>query len=92
MLIYLARGSLPWQGVKLADKKLKYEKIKETKLEWDIQSLCEETNLPLEFVEYFEMVRAIEFEQKPDYSGLRGLFKNLLYKMGYEFDYMFDWV
>ena len=31
MLIYLSRGALPWQGVKEADKKAKYERIRQQK-------------------------------------------------------------
>ena len=32
VLIYFLRGNLPWQGVKVADKKEKYEIIKERKV------------------------------------------------------------
>lgn len=92
MLIYLARGSLPWQGVKEADKKTKYEKIKSVKEQWSIQRLCEESELPKEFVVYFELVRSLDFEEKPDYFALRSLFKNLLFKTGHELDFIFDWV
>lgn len=46
----------------------------------------------MEFVEYFDKVRVIEFEDRPDYTEIRSVFKKVFYKMGYEYDFMFDWV
>ncbi len=71
MLIYLGRGSLPWQGVKQADKKLKYEQIRSQKVEWGSRKLCQDSGLPSEFAEYMERVRELGFEERPDYTGLR---------------------
>jgi len=34
-----------------------------------------------------EKVRALEFEEKPDYNALRNIFRDLFYKLGFEFDY-----
>ena len=92
LLIYLGRGSLPWQGVKLTDKKLKYEMIRDRKQEWGINRLCEDSGLPQEFITYMEMVRALEFEDRPDYTALRNIFRELFYKLGFEYDYQFDWL
>jgi len=36
--------------------------------------------------------RSLNFEDKPCISDLRRLFKNLMKKKQYEYDYMFDWV
>lgn len=91
MLIYLFRGSLPWQGVREHDKKVKYEKILKFKEQWGIQRLCQDAELPEEFVTYFEIVRSFQFDEKPDYSLLRGVFKDLLYRLGFDFDFCFDW-
>ena len=38
-----------------------------------------------------EMVRALEFEDRPDYTALRNIFRELFYKLGFEYDYQFDW-
>lgn len=48
VLIYFMRGSLPWQGVKVQDKKEKYETIKKRKLETPLTELCE--GMPSEFI------------------------------------------
>jgi hypothetical protein len=45
MLLYLARGSLPWQGVKNSDKKLKYDLILQKKLKHSIESLSADTEM-----------------------------------------------
>jgi len=56
------RGSLPWQGVKISDKKLKYQEIYQKKIEWGFEKLSEEHNIPKEFSEYMKQVRKLEFE------------------------------
>ena len=38
--IVLPRGSLPWQGLKAATKKQKYEKISEKKMSTPVEVLC----------------------------------------------------
>lgn len=40
VLMYFLRGSLPWQGLKAATKRQKYEKISEKKLSTPIDVLC----------------------------------------------------
>ena len=40
VLMYFNRGSLPWQGLKAATKKQKYEKISEKKLSTPVEELC----------------------------------------------------
>lgn len=40
VLMYFNRTSLPWQGLKAATKKQKYEKISEKKLSTPIEVLC----------------------------------------------------
>ena len=47
---------------------------------------------PEEFVKYMNYCRSLNFEDKPCISDLRRLFKNLMKKKDYEYDYMFDWV
>lgn len=40
MLMYFNLGSLPWQGLKAANKKQKYERISEKKLSTPVEVLC----------------------------------------------------
>ncbi len=37
-------------------------------------------------------VRALRFEDRPDYPGIRAIFKKLMRKEGFEYDHVFDWV
>ena len=50
------------------------------------------TNTIDEFASYLNYTRSLRFEDRPDYSHLRKMFKELLIKEGYEYDYAFDWV
>ena len=40
VLVYFSRGSLPWQGLKAATKKQKYERISEKKIATPVDTLC----------------------------------------------------
>lgn len=35
--------------------------------------------------------RSLRFDDKPDYSYLRQLFRNLFHRQGFSYDYVFDW-
>ncbi|KAK8564942.1 hypothetical protein V6N12_058518 [Hibiscus sabdariffa] len=89
VLMYFLRGSLPWQGLKAGTKKQKYEKISEKKMLTPIEVLCK--SYPSEFVSYFHYCRSLRFEDKPDYSYLKRLFRDLFIREGYRFDYVYDW-
>ena len=60
------------------------------KLRTPIETLC--NGLPQEFACFLNYCRSLRFEDRPDYSHLRKMFKELLVKDGYEYDYAFDWV
>ncbi|KAL3726955.1 hypothetical protein ACJRO7_031803 [Eucalyptus globulus] len=89
VLMYFLRGSLPWQGLKAGTKKQKYDKISEKKMLTPIEVLCR--SYPSEFTSYFHYCRSLRFEDKPDYSYLKRLFRDLFIREGYQFDYVFDW-
>ena len=89
VLMYFLRGSLPWQGLKAATKKQKYEKISEKKMATPTETLCK--GFPTEFVVYFQYTRSLRFDDKPDYSYLRKLFRDLFVREGFVWDYVFDW-
>lgn len=47
--------------------------------------------LVVEFKSYFEHVKTIYFEDRPDYDYLKRLFRELFLRRGYVFDNLFDW-
>lgn len=89
VFMYFLRGSLPWQGLRANTKKQKYQKIMEKKMATPIDLLCK--GFPDEFRIYFEYCRALRFADKPDYSYLRRLFKDLALRNDIDYDGNFDW-
>ncbi|XP_035208722.1 casein kinase I-like [Stegodyphus dumicola] len=89
VLMYFNRGSLPWQGLRAATKRQKYERISEKKMSTPIEELCR--TFPSEFATYLNYCRSLRFEEKPDYSYLRQLLRNLFHRQGFTYDYVFDW-
>ncbi|XP_061666831.1 casein kinase I isoform X1 [Syngnathoides biaculeatus] len=89
VLMYFNLGSLPWQGLKAATKRQKYERISEKKMSTPIEMLCK--GYPSVFSTYLNLCRSLRFEDEPDYSYLRQLFRNLFHRQGFSYDYVFDW-
>ena len=88
-LIYLAKGKLPWQGVKTKNKKEKHKKIMESKVAYTPDILCK--NLPEEFKTLLNYARELEFEKKPDYKKIKLMFKSYIVNNGDTMNWEFDW-
>ena len=88
-LIYLAKGKLPWQGVKTKNKKEKHKKIMESKLSFTPNILCKD--LPDEFENLLKYSRELEFEERPDYKNIKLMFQKYIVKNGGSMNWEFDW-
>jgi serine/threonine protein kinase len=89
VLIYFARGSLPWQGVKCPTKQAKYERIKQLKMQISANTLCEK--LPNAFLVFLMYTRSLGFEEGPDYGRCRQLFTDTMEELNMEMDYLYTW-
>lgn len=90
VFMYFLRGGLPWQGLKAATNKQKYEKIGEKKQTTHIKDLCD--GFPEQFEQYLSYVRGLGFEETPDYDYLRALFTQALKSTGETEDGVYDWM
>ncbi|EPS93082.1 hypothetical protein FOMPIDRAFT_1020751 [Fomitopsis schrenkii] len=88
MLIYFMRGTLPWRKIRDPDAEKTWNLIRDKKLE-TAEFLT--VGLPAEFDIFYKYVRGLEFDDLPDYDGLRGLFRGLAEKNGFDYDWAFDW-
>lgn len=61
----------------------------EKKMTTPADVLCR--NLSQEFAIYLNYVRSLRFDDKPDYTYLRKLFRDLFVREGFQYDYVFDW-
>jgi casein kinase 1 delta/casein kinase I family protein HRR25 len=89
IMIYFARGPLPWQGLKAATEDERNELIRDEKIKISVEELC--GPLPKEFATYLKYVRNLGFDDQPNYSHLRKLFRDLFVGKGFEDDNVFDW-
>jgi serine/threonine protein kinase len=78
MLLYLFKGSLPWQGLaarnKSKTKSEQYQNIAEMKISMPLDELC--CDAPGAFIHYFRYVRMLEFDEAPDYNLLCQFFQS----------------
>ena len=90
VFIYFLRGGLPWQGMRAANNKAKYEKIGNRKQEIPIDDLCE--GLPPQFARFLKYCRNLGFEETPDYDYLREILTDSLKESGAVEDGEYDWM
>ena len=92
MLVYLSGYRLPWELIATKGRITRndYENILELKKSSTPEAITH--NLPKEFSEYIKYCRNLKFEETPDYEKLRNLFKQILLKNQYIYDYNFSWL
>lgn len=73
MLVYLYKGSLPWQGLKKKMRTNQIDKIGDNKMTVKVTDLCKD--MPKCFSEYINYAKNLEFKQRPNYDFLIDLFK-----------------
>ena len=91
MLIYLIKGRLPWDNIRVDNKRSSYLKLSLYKKNLSPEILC--SNLPKEFSDYIRYVKNLNFEDDPDYNYLKSLFQIMLKKQGIiENKIFFSWI
>eukprot|EP00002_Diphylleia_rotans_P023381 TRINITY_DN459_c1_g1_i3.p1 TRINITY_DN459_c1_g1~~TRINITY_DN459_c1_g1_i3.p1 ORF type:complete len:272 (+),score=31.10 TRINITY_DN459_c1_g1_i3:609-1424(+) len=90
VFIYFLKGVLPWQGLNAGNKQQKYEKIAQVKMSTPVDVLCR--GLPNVFATYLSYCRSLRFEDRPDYSYIRKLFRDCMAKEMYSCDFYYDWI
>lgn len=89
VLLYLARGSLPWETVHAATAEDEAKLIGQLKRSTSPEALFE--GLPGELATYMAYARSLPFDQRPNYAYLRGLFRRAFLRRGFKYDNVFDW-
>ena len=90
VLMYFLRGSLPWQGIDTRNRDEKYKRIFDIKSGTSLEELCK--GFPEEFSIYLNYCKSLKFEDQPDYTYIKRIFKTLQVRLNYETDNLFDWV
>lgn len=90
VLLYFLRGSLPWQGYNISNKKEKYDMIRQCKASTSHQELCQ--GFPEEFSIFLSYAKSLRFDERPDYSYIKKLFKDRMLAEGYHNDFIYDWI
>lgn len=90
MLVYLLKGMLPWMGLDLNCTDDYFRRVGESKRATSTEELCK--GLPIQIKKYMDHVKALKFDEEPNYEYYYSLFRSLLDENGYCFDYKYDWV
>ena len=88
-LMYFLRGNLPWQNIKVKNKKEKYKKILCIKRE--ISSKVLGQNFPVEFAEILDYFKNLQYTEDPDYDMCCQKLLIVLQKEKTKLDYIYDW-
>jgi len=89
VLMFLLRGNLPWQNIKIKEKKDKYAKICNKKKEVSSKELG--MNFPSEFAEILDYFKILGYTETPDYEMCMKKMLNVIAKANETFDYIYDW-
>ena len=89
-LVYLAKGTLPWIGLKsLGPRESWHKRVCDMKANMPLAELCE--GLPSEFSTILTHARSLKFTDKPNYAFLQEILARRFAKLGYAADNVYDW-
>mmetsp|Transcript_10644 Transcript_10644/g.20611 ORF Transcript_10644/g.20611 Transcript_10644/m.20611 type:complete len:375 (+) Transcript_10644:3421-4545(+) len=89
VMIYMATGELPWQGIHATTKQDKYRRIMDKKNAVTPEILCR--NLPGEFCFLLKYARSLRFEERPDYEYCTRLLQNIARRDNYDLLGELEW-
>ncbi|CAD8132010.1 unnamed protein product [Paramecium pentaurelia] len=88
MLIFLLKGSLPWQNVNHKNEEEKVKVVGLMKMRISSQELCQD--LPIEFMRFIDLVKKMSYREKPGYKYFQQLFRRVAIQQ--QVEYRFDWL
>jgi len=90
MIIFFLIKKLPWQGVKAQTQAKRNRKICELKEDFNIYE--HKNSIPNEFINIFQYVKRLKFDEEPDYKMIRNAFKKILSDINYKENETFSWI
>lgn len=93
VLLYLLRGSLPWQDPPPTfTKRAAFEAMARARAATSVQEMCADLEHGArELGEYLTYCKGLGFKDCPDYGYLRRIFTEAMAREGYLYDHEFDW-
>eukprot|EP00928_Gymnodinium_smaydae_P061760 TRINITY_DN45773_c0_g1_i1.p1 TRINITY_DN45773_c0_g1~~TRINITY_DN45773_c0_g1_i1.p1 ORF type:complete len:344 (+),score=30.30 TRINITY_DN45773_c0_g1_i1:80-1033(+) len=89
VLMYFLRGDLPWEGTQVSCTRTNSKPMLRQKVSTPIDQLCRQA--PRELAEFFTYSGSLLFEDTPDYDLLRRSLREAFYRLGHNYDFVFDW-
>ncbi|PKY06258.1 kinase-like protein [Aspergillus campestris IBT 28561] len=92
LLLYLLGRKFPWDDYVPRfpmNQDLIWRDLGQIKSDTTIERLCE--GLPYAFNLFFQHVRSLQYNDRPNYSYLRRIFRELFADYRYEYDHVYDW-
>lgn len=80
-IVYIYKGSLPWQGIKNSNRSKRLKIVLKKKQETPVSELCK--GMPREFEVLGRYIDSIDFDEKPHYTSMIRMFNNLFSTLGY---------
>ena len=90
VILYLFRGNVPWQNLKIRSRNERFKKINEIKKKINYKLLCK--NLPEELHDFGIYIKNLHFEEDPNYRYMEKLFYSILSKINEQNDDQFSWI
>ncbi|CAK78705.1 unnamed protein product (macronuclear) [Paramecium tetraurelia] len=87
MLIFLLKGSLPWQSISYKNEDEKVKMVGLLKMRITSQELCQD--IPTEFMRFIDLVKKMSYREKPDYRYFQQLFRRVSIQQ--QIECRFDW-